>query len=137
MRIELLTLTLLPSAFAAEWIKLWKRESKGLFGSTRCYATVDDNFGCNKICDWDGRHVSFDNKDWTDSAKFGRFTDPRANTDTWLNIWPDPDSDKKWGVYYEGEEGKKVGECEIVDDKQCSCGNGVSVRSLAYCRMYQ
>lgn len=132
MRATIFALVIVPAVFALDGIKLW-------ITNNRCYATTDNKYGCRNSCNqYQARHVFFDEANWKDTAHFGRFTDPRADKDKWLNIWPE--NGQTWGVFVDGGDGKKIGLCERVDDKNCECGPDNQVKtktaSYAYCQMY-
>lgn len=138
MKTAILSLVLLPSIYAAEWIKLWKTKGEGYLDSEadRCYASVDDNSECTKVCNGEGRHVFFDNQKWWEGAYFGKFTDPRSDADKWLNIWPERHG-RTWAVYVQDGDGTKIGLCEMVThDKACFCGSDAdSAVAFAFCKM--
>lgn len=137
MKTSILTLALVPAVIAASGIKLWKTKPGSFisFEDTRCYATVDNDYGCQKACQKnDARHVFFNEANWLDNVSFGKFTDPRGSASYWLNIWPD-DEKNTWGVYVEGGDGKKIGLCKKTSDVECKCNEG-SASGFAWCEMY-
>lgn len=138
MKTSILALALLPTAFAAEGIKLWKARKQGyvVVEEERCYATVDNDDGCSNACNRENaRHAFFDVSKWQEGANFARFTDPRAGTDKWLNIWPD--KGREWNVFIEGGDGKVIGHCYPTNDKSCFCGKTANyANAFAYCTMY-
>lgn len=135
MKTTFLTLTLIPAALAAELIKMWKTSPGDWLPTmgTRCYATVANSDGCQNACALNARHVFFDKSNWWEHAQFGRFTDPRAGTDKWLNIWPD--GDQNWGVFIEDGDGKRIGNCKIANDGNCKCANEAQAMAFAICEM--
>ncbi|CAN3370486.1 hypothetical protein DICA3_F33210 [Diutina catenulata] len=140
MKTAFITLALIPIAFAAEGIKLWNQGGNFNADEMRCYATIDNNSGCNDACKRNGaRHVFFDASHWWAGTHNGKFTDPRKGDDVWLDIHPE--SDTTWGVYHKGGDGTRIGWCQKTNDKSCECDFvGVSTGSasaFAYCEMYE
>lgn len=139
MKTTFLTLALIPAAFAAQGIKLYNQVQANSADENRLYAVVDNNDGCSNACDGDRRHVFFEVPNWGEGAQFARFTDPRSNGDTWLNIHGEDGSDSTWQVFYEGGNGEPIGWCQKTGDVSCECGDGVTHKAwaFAWCNMYQ